>query len=121
MPGDAKPFLGLRWTMWCMGALLVSALRFWQGRFTGRDLQQDDQGNITVSQVDYINGLELLDIPRSRRQDRKSPLTPTELTMLRGKVGELNWIQGVSRPDLSGSVCMLQGSFGSPTVFCLLE
>eukprot|EP00971_Amphidinium_carterae_P173220 3434410-Amphidinium_carterae.2 len=79
------------------------------GRFTGRDLSQDEDGNITISQVEYVKGLEPINIPRSRRQNKSDALTSLELTMLRGKVGELNWLQGVSRPDLSGSVSMLQG------------
>ena len=48
-------------------------------------------------------------------------LTDVERSMLRAKAGELNWIQTVSRPDLAGSVSLLQMSFGQPTVNSLLE
>eukprot|EP00971_Amphidinium_carterae_P145961 2893124-Amphidinium_carterae.2 len=92
-----------------------------KGRFTGRDLEQDENGNISISQVEYVKGLEPIPVPRTRRRDKKAVLSPLELTALRGKVGELNWLQGVSRPDLSGSVSMLQGSFSNPTVGNLLE
>ena len=43
------------------------------------------------------------------------------LYLLAAKAGELNWIQTVSRPDLSGAVSLLQSSFGEPTVSSLLE
>eukprot|EP00971_Amphidinium_carterae_P331224 6464670-Amphidinium_carterae.1 len=59
-----------------------------QGRFTGRDLAQDEHGNISISQVEYVKSLERVNIPRARRQDKKTALSPQELTMLRGEAQE---------------------------------
>ena len=38
-------------------------------------------------------------------KERKFPLTPTENTLYRGAVGLLTCIAGMSRPDISFSVC----------------
>ena len=91
------------------------------GRFLGRDLRQQADGSIWIDQVDYIDKIVTVDIPKDRRMDKSSPLSDDERSLLRAKAGELNWIQTVSRPDLAGSVSLLQMSFGQPTVTSLLE
>eukprot|EP00971_Amphidinium_carterae_P113980 2258445-Amphidinium_carterae.2 len=90
-------------------------------RFTGRDICQEKDYTITVDQNYYVSTIEPIDIPRLRRREKNSPLTDDERTQLRGKAGELNWLQTVSRPDLAGAVSILQTSFGEPTVETLLE
>eukprot|EP00971_Amphidinium_carterae_P210651 4179903-Amphidinium_carterae.2 len=74
-----------------------------QPRFTGRDLVQDEHGNITISQVEYVKSLEQVYTPRAKRQDKRALLSPMELTVLRGKVGELKWVQGRATSTRSSS------------------
>eukprot|EP00971_Amphidinium_carterae_P349782 6491220-Amphidinium_carterae.1 len=91
------------------------------GRFTGRDVQQQEDYSIHVSQDFYLDSIQPADIPRKRRCDKSSALSDGERTLLRAKAGELNWLQGITRPDLSGAVSLLQTSFGDPTIESLLE
>ena len=51
--------------------------------------------------------------------DKKRPLTPSEITTLRSKVGQINWIAGQSRPDLSFDNCLLANKISKPTVMDL--
>jgi hypothetical protein len=96
-------------------------LRTGQGRFCGRDLTQAEDKSISVDQAYYAQRLELIDIPKDRKKDKGSRLNPEERTILREKCGALNWLQGISRPDLSGGCSLLQSSFGEPTVSDLVE
>ena len=91
------------------------------GRFTGRDLRQEKDFSIVLDQRGYIEEIEPANIPRERRMLREAPLSDAERSLLRAKAGELNWIQAVSRPDLSGAISLLQTSFGEPRIFHLLE
>eukprot|EP00971_Amphidinium_carterae_P351902 6492329-Amphidinium_carterae.1 len=92
-----------------------------EGRFTGRDVRQESDFSIHVNQDFYVDSLEAVEIPRKRRMDKQSPLSDSERTILRAKAGELNWLQGITRPDLSGAVSLLQTSFAEPTIESLLE
>ena len=60
-------------------------------------------------------------LEKDRRQDEGSKLSPAEMTTLKEKCGALNWLQGITRPDLSGGSSLLQASLGEPTVADLLE
>ena len=94
---------------------MARKLRVGNGRFCGRDLNQ------TVDQVFYSERLEPAVLEKGRRKDKGSKLRPAEITILREKCGALNWLQGITRPDLSGGSSLLQTSFGEPTVADLLE
>ena len=96
-------------------------LRIGNGRFCGRDLNQEPDKSITVDQAFYAERLEPAVLEKDRRQDKGSKLRPAEITILREKCGALNWLQGITRPDLSGGSSLLQTSFGEPTVADLLE
>ena len=100
---------------------IFGKLRIGQGRFCGRDLTQAADKSILVEQAYYAKRLELIDIPKDRKKDKGSRLNPEERTTLREKCGALNWLQGLSRPDLSSGCSLLQSSFGEPTVADLLE
>ena len=48
--------------------------------------------------------------------DRNSPLTEAERTQYRSVVGQLNWVAGISRSDISFSVCEDSTKFKNVTV-----
>ena len=48
--------------------------------------------------------------------DRNSPLTEAERTQYRSVVGQLNWVAGISRSDISFSVCEASTKFKNVTV-----
>ena len=84
------------------------------GRFCGRDLHQHDDGSITLDQKYYVDELQPIKIDRKRRLELDAPLNRAEMTKLREVAGALNWLQTISRPDLSGASSLLQGSFPVP-------
>ena len=48
--------------------------------------------------------------------DSNSPLTEAERTQYRSVVGQLNWVAGISRSDISFSVCEASTKFKNVTV-----
>ena len=96
-------------------------LRIGNGRFCGRDLNQEPDKSITADQVFYSERLEPAVLEKDCRQDKGSKLRPVEITILREKCGALNLLPGITRPDLSGGSSLLQTSFGEPAVADLLE
>ena len=49
-------------------------------------------------------------------KDQKSSLTPNEKTLYNSIVGQLNWVAGNSRPDISFAVCESSTKFTHATV-----
>ena len=49
-------------------------------------------------------------------KDRKSSLTPNEKTLYSSTAGQLNWVAGYSRPDISFAVCESGTKFTHATV-----
>ena len=84
--------------------------------YIGIELKQDQNCNIIVNQDTYINSIQEISLPVDRMKDRKSPLTASENTLYRSAVGQLNWIAGISRPDISFSVCESSTKFANPTI-----
>ena len=92
-----------------------------EGQFTGRYLKQLDDYSVTIDQIEYAQNLMPIDIPRHRRMDKEALLSDQERSELRAKAGELNWLQSISRPDLSGAVSLLQTSFAEPRIKHMFE
>ena len=91
------------------------------GRFCGREWEQMEDCSIKMHQQYYAEKSEPIEISRERRKYKDSDVTELERSSLREKGGALNWLQGISRPDLSGACSLLQTSFGKAKVSDLLE
>ena len=66
-------------------------------RFCGNDIKFTKDG-IILSQDDYINSIEELQVKRFEDQER--PLTKSEFKQYRGATGKLSWATSQTRPDL---------------------
>ena len=51
--------------------------------------------------------MEPIKIDKTRAKDTKSAVTDIEKKRLRAVIGQLNWIAGISRPDVSFDTCQL--------------
>ena len=57
-----------------------------------------------------------ISLTKESMSDRNSPLTKTERTQYKSAVGQLNWVAGISRPDISFSVCKASTKLKNATV-----
>ena len=90
-------------------------------KFTGLDIEQLPDYSIKVNQGKYIHKMPPIDVPKNRRSEPESPITPTELSQLRGLCGSLQYAAVHSRPDIATKVAGLQKGITSATVESLLE
>ena len=88
--------------------------------FTGVQIQQEHNGDITINQKDYINNIPPINITRDRRKNPDSPINKDELQSLRGLIGILQYAATNTRPDLSCRLSLLQAKVTCATVADLL-
>lgn len=86
------------------------------GRFCGKDVHQDQDGAIVITQEYYteLKCKEKISIERGLSND--TPCTLEQTKILREKVGALSWLSKETRVDLCGSVALLMQAFPDPTV-----
>ena len=68
---------------------------------------------ITVDQTQYVDSIE--HIPKEMKRSQNSKLTDKEITKVRGKVGQLNWLATHTRPDIAFEVSDLGSNIANPT------
>ena len=90
-------------------------------RFTGLEIEQLPDFSIKVSQEKYVQRINPIDIPKPRRAEVDSPITPQELNKLRGICGSLQYAAVHSRPDVAAKVAHLQKGITKATVQTLLD
>ncbi len=82
-------------------------------KYIGLDLKQS-AGKITASQKKYIDGLE--PIPMESKTAYDSELNKTQKRLLRGAVGQLNWVAFQTRPDMAFDACNTAVSLKNATM-----
>ena len=89
--------------------------------FCGVRYRQWDDGTIEMDQNEYLRRIEPVEIPKHRRADPKSDLTPVEVQQLRRICGSLQFAAVHTRPDLSAKVGQLQSMVtkGQVQISCL--
>lgn len=71
-------------------------------KYIGVELHQDTDGSILLHQNDYIQELETLELLPERKTCRpEEPANDQEKSMIRRIIGKLNWLAGMSRPEIS--------------------
>ena len=90
-------------------------------RFTGLDIEQLPDNSIKISQEEYINKIEPIQIPKSRRSEKGSNALASEVHDLRALCGSLQYAAVHSRPDMAAKVAFIQKNICSATVSTLLE
>ena len=72
--------------------------------FTGIRLHQWDDFSIEMDQVDYVQRIEAINVPRDRRRTPDDPVTEAERLSLRQIVGSLQYAAVQTRADISAKV-----------------
>jgi hypothetical protein len=88
--------------------------------FTGIHLSQDHNGDINLSQKDYVNEIPPINVTRDRRKQPDLKVSPQELQDLRGLIGSLQYAASNTRPDLACRLSLLQARITCATVSDLL-
>ena len=68
---------------------------------------------MTVNQ--HTSAASIADVPLSfeRAKQKLLPVTDEERSNMRSAIGQLNWLAGMTRPDLSFEVCQFSSSHTS--------
>ena len=89
--------------------------------FLGRHVKQLPDFSIEIDQHQYCQNLQRVFIPRNRRNQPKSKLTPDELHEYRSIVGQLAWPARESMPQLAYGVSDLQQKTSNATIHDLVH
>eukprot|EP00435_Cladocopium_sp_Y103_P001047 s2611_g1.t1 len=89
--------------------------------FTGIQVDQQSNGDILLSQKEYIQDIPNISIPKERRSNPTSPITKEELQSFRGWIGSLQFAATNTRPDISSKLSLLQAKVSNATVADLIQ
>ena len=84
--------------------------------YLGIQLIENDDFSLTINQNNYIDCISDIKLSKERLKKKNSLLSNEEKTSYRSAVEQLNWIAGISRPDMSFSVCEASTKFKQATV-----
>ena len=94
--------------------------RIGEGEFCGSFYSQNPKSKeITMSQQQFAETLRAASLPKNASSEQK--LDASQLRVLRGINGSLNWISSQSRPDVAVQTSLSQQCFPNPTVGDLRE
>ena len=74
-------------------------------RYVGIHLKQNPDSSITINQNSFATSIADIPLSAVRVRQKLSPVTEIERTDMRSTIGQLNWLAGITRPDLSFEVC----------------
>ena len=86
-------------------------------KFIGINITQG-KDKVTLDQYDYIRSVKTVQV---KDKDKERDLTPAETTDYRSLLGKLQWIAGVSRPDIKFDVYLCSRVGKTPKIRNLLE
>ena len=72
--------------------------------YIGLQLNQNRNFSISLDQQVYADSLQPVRVEKARIKDKNASLNVSEFKSLRSLVGQLGWLAGVSRPDISFAV-----------------
>ena len=82
-------------------------------KYIGIHMQQDNDLSITINQNNYVDSINPIS---TETTNPKQSLDAKQKTQLRGALGQLNWLAGISRPEISFYVCEISTRVKSSTV-----
>ena len=89
-------------------------------KYTGIHFKQWDDCSIEYDQIEYIDKISPISVPKTRRLQPNAEVTSKERSSLRSLIGALQYAAVHTRPDISAKVGELQSSVVKATVNELL-
>ena len=90
-------------------------------KYIGIDLQQSSDKSVNINQASYVKSINPIFIDSNRKNNKNDPVTREEKRQLRGAIGQMNWISGISRPDTCFNVCEASTNLKHANVESLLK
>ena len=84
--------------------------------YLGTELQQNDDYSIIISQNSYIDTIKEIILDKEQIKQVKDQLTEIERKDYRRALGQLNWVSGISQPNISFYVCDASTKFQNATI-----
>ena len=72
-------------------------------KYIGNDVKQSPDNS--VNQNSFTNTIQPITIPKERLTNKETKVDQEEKKFLRGVIGQLNWLAGITCPDISYDVC----------------
>ena len=69
--------------------------------YTGIHIKQNDGFSISINQIDYINSINEIKVNDNLKGNKNDKFTKKETASLRGALGKINRVAGISRPTIS--------------------
>ena len=88
--------------------------------YIGVNLNQNEDRSITISQDAYTNNLQPIMLDKDMIKNKSEKLDEKHVTELRGALGKLNWLAGMSRPEISFDVSEISSRVLTSTVADIL-
>ena len=89
-------------------------------KFIGINLTQLPDFSIQADQYDFISAINYIPITPNMKADLKQPVTDTARKELRSALGQLNWLAGMTRPEISFYTCSISTHIKNATVADLI-
>ena len=90
-------------------------------RQCGCDIYKNKNGDYHMNQKEFCNEMKEIEVPlHRRRSQQKQDVTEEERTELRGRLGELQWLQN-TRADVCASCSIMQGGVNKAQVKDLMQ
>ena len=84
--------------------------------YVGINLKQNPDSSIVVDQNSFAASITEISLSKERFKQKRSLVTDEERSMMRSVIGQLNWLAGITRPDLSFEVCQFSSRVKNATV-----
>ena len=84
--------------------------------FLGISLHQNDDCSIVIDQNSFTSTLVPIPIPENKLTDKLSRINSAEEKQLRSLIGQLNWLAGISRPEISFDVSLMTSKIRNATI-----
>ena len=84
--------------------------------YIGIELQQNDDYKIIICENSYNDSIKDKILDKERMKQVKDQLTEMERKDYRRAAGQINWVSGISRPDISFYVCDASTKFQNATI-----
>ena len=79
-------------------------------RFCGKNVKQNQDGSVSLDQIDAIESLEYMVLQKNRRVMPNAPLNEDEKSAFRGLIGSLGWIARQTRSEMEGDAEKLRSN-----------